>query len=367
MLSNDVKKILIVDDEDLIRESYAELLKEKGEFEVLFANSGNLAVELLNKDNSVDAVLSDYQMKDGDGITVLNKCRELGVPIIILTALSNKNIVIDIIKQKPFYFFDKSEPFDDIYNKLSEALIERDRFLEAKMYEKLGQRSAKMIHDLNNPLAIISGGLEILRLRKNDPTLIESTLQRIDQSAKRISNLIKETKMIVKEDGVVNYEPVNLLEFFNKFATDQQIIMVKNNCKINIENTLNFSPKSKIDPEQITRVFANLVENSVYALNQCKDRRKRQISITLAKGEFKQLEIIYKDTGLGIPDNIKEQLFQGNHFTSKPAGIGSGLGLDGCLEILESHLGSIKAGDCSNGAEFIIHIPLFVEETKTAA
>lgn len=367
MMSKELKKVLIVDDDQVIRESYADLLLQKGEFDIVFAHDGETAIQLITEDQSIDTVLCDFQMPKGNGVDVLNKCHELDIPIIILTSLSNKNMVIDIIKERPFYFFDKSESFDDVFEKIEGALALRERTLESKMYEKLGQRSAKMIHDLNNPLAIISGGLEILKLRKNDPSLVENTLERIDKSARRISNLIKETKMIVKEEGVVNYDPIDLKSFFIEFAESQQIIMVKNNCKIILENTLNFGPKAKVDPEQFTRVFANLVENSVYELNKCQDRRKRQILITLKKGDFNQLEIIYKDTGAGIPDQIKEQLFQGNHFTSKPAGVGSGLGLDGCLEILESHLGSIRAGDCSNGAEFIINIPLFLEEKRNVA
>jgi signal transduction histidine kinase len=354
---NNHKTILVVDDEQLLRETYIEHLTEAG-YSTLEACTGNQAVRGLDN-HEVDAVLCDYHMHDGEGHVVLKRANELNIPVIMLSSMTQKNLVIGLINLKPFHFIDKSEGLAPILPNVEKAVEFRHKFLESQMYMKIGEKSAQMIHDINNPLNIITGGLEIIKSNKADAKIIETTLERIDQSAKRISNLIKETKMRVKDEGIVTYPEVSIVEFFKSIVEDQMILSLKSNTVIHFYNHLPSDIPVRLNENDLRRVFANLIENSLYAFQDGKNY-KREIFIELSMGDFKQLKIRYKDFGPGIKDEIKNKLFV-ERITTKPAGVGSGLGLEGCAEIIEDHLGSIVAGDCSDGAEFIISLPLSSE------
>ena len=122
-------------------------------------------------------------------------------------------------------------------------------------------------------------------------------------------------------------------------------------------------------PQDIGRVVLNLINNAFYAVNE---KAKLQASsyepqiIVSTKKLNDKIEIRVSDNGNGIPDSIKEKIFQ-PFFTTKPTGQGTGLGLSLSYDIVKSHGGEIRvnipptgrAGKENDGAEFIIQLPVF--------
>ena len=123
--------------------------------------------------------------------------------------------------------------------------------------------------------------------------------------------------------------------------------------------------KINIIPQDIGRVLLNLYNNAFYAVNE-KSKTAGEgyqpgvsISTQLSKSveTSQSVMISVKDNGNGIPDKVKEKIFQ-PFFTTKPSGRGMGLGLSLSYDIVKAHGGRIivvtKEGD---GAEFIIQLP----------
>jgi len=128
-------------------------------------------------------------------------------------------------------------------------------------------------------------------------------------------------------------------------------------------------PKVNVIPQDIGRVLLNLINNAFYA---CAERSRSTVSekakqniegykpevIVSTKQENENIEIEVKDNGNGIPENVKEKIFQ-PFFTTKPTGEGTGLGLSMSYDIItKGHGGELKVETTEGeGTEFIIQLP----------
>jgi two-component system NtrC family sensor kinase len=133
-------------------------------------------------------------------------------------------------------------------------------------------------------------------------------------------------------------------------------------------------PKIDIIPQDIGRVLLNLINNAFYAVNERKNLLnlakqsgdtnltdldyKPTVSITTQLTADNHLEIAVKDNGSGIPEHIKDKIFQ-PFFTTKPTGQGTGLGLSLSYDIVKAHGGELKVSTQENeGTEFTIKLPI---------
>jgi len=119
--------------------------------------------------------------------------------------------------------------------------------------------------------------------------------------------------------------------------------------------------KINLNPQDIGRVMLNLINNAFYAANE---KAKQNISgyeptvrVSTAKQNGK-VEIRVEDNGNGIPRKILDKIFQ-PFFTTKPTGLGTGLGLSLAYDIVKAHGGEIKAETKEGeGCEFIVQLPV---------
>jgi signal transduction histidine kinase len=132
------------------------------------------------------------------------------------------------------------------------------------------------------------------------------------------------------------------------------------NAKVesNFDSTI---PALKVVPQDIGRVLLNLINNALYAVNEKSKKQNNDYEpsvVVSTKNPGDRIEIHVRDNGPGIPDNIKEKIFQ-PFFTTKPTGQGTGLGLSLSYDIVKAHGGELKVKSSENeGTEFIIHLPL---------
>jgi signal transduction histidine kinase len=120
-------------------------------------------------------------------------------------------------------------------------------------------------------------------------------------------------------------------------------------------------PKINIVPQDIGRVILNLINNAFYAVIVKKKVATGNFEPTVIISTKKlndKIEITVKDNGNGIPDAIKEKIFQ-PFFTTKPTGQGTGLGLSLSYDIVKAHGGEIKMDSKEGeGTEFSIQLPV---------
>jgi len=120
-------------------------------------------------------------------------------------------------------------------------------------------------------------------------------------------------------------------------------------------------------PQDIGRVLLNLYNNAFYAVNERQKVEggvfKAAVSVTTKKnaplpGTGAKIEISVADNGNGIPEKIKEKIFQ-PFFTTKPTGSGTGLGLSLSYDIVKAHGGEIRVETKKGeGTEFIVQLPI---------
>ena len=102
--------------------------------------------------------------------------------------------------------------------------------------------------------------------------------------------------------------------------------------------------KINIIPQDIGRVLLNLYNNAFYAVSKRQEAEGKEFQPTVSlitKKEGDRVTITVKDNGGGIPEKIKEKIFQ-PFFTTKPTGSGTGLGLSLSYDIVKAHGGEIK-------------------------
>lgn len=120
-------------------------------------------------------------------------------------------------------------------------------------------------------------------------------------------------------------------------------------------------PKVGLVAQDMGRVLLNLVNNAFYAVNekskQHPDGFKPTVTVKTSK-KPDRVELIVLDNGSGIPEHIREKIFQ-PFFTTKPTGSGTGLGLSLSYDIVKAHGGDIRVDSSpENGTQFIISLPI---------
>lgn len=239
-------------------------------------------------------------------------------------------------------------------------LIERKQILDKEELTKrqmeradrlsiLGEITAGIAHELNTPLASILGFSELLKDRfAKDKEALED-LDKIMNSAIFSREVVKKL-MFFSCEMPHHMELVNI----NPIITEAINLLKPSFSKKDLIYHLNFSEKEiylRVDAIQLTQVVFNLVINAIYFSPQ-----SGQIFIEI-DNEEREVVLIIKDEGKGIPKEISEYIFN-PFYTTKPVGEGSGLGLSVVHGIMKSHKGTIKYGtNKPKGTTFTLTFP----------
>ncbi|MFH4664143.1 ATP-binding protein [Vibrio cidicii] len=272
---------------------------------------------------------------------------------------------------------------EDALNKLKQA---QSQLLQSEKMASIGQLSAGIAHEINNPIGFITSNLQTLddyfSTVKNHiqqlNTLINSCeIEKIidikEKAEKKInldyilddlSDLIQESlegssrvMAIVKnlkEFSHIDSSEWNYSNLENGLESTLKII--NNEVKYNIEVEKHFSkdvPEVYCQPMQINQVFLNILVNACHAIEG-----KGKISIFLDKHDDDFVSIKIADTGSGIPQEILSSIFD-PFFTTKPVGSGTGLGLSVSYGIVAKHKGKIEVeSEVGKGSTFTILLPI---------
>jgi len=223
----------------------------------------------------------------------------------------------------------------------------------------LGEMSAAVSHELNQPLAAMKTYLAGARLllNRNRPDEALSSFQRIDDLLERMGAITKQLKSYARQSGDT-FEPVNLGD-----ALSSALAMMEPQLRqrhVNITRTLPKNPVQVMgDRVRVEQVMINLLRN---AMDATEGVDEPTIDILLAAGETAVLTV--RDNGHGI-DNF-DNLFE-PFYTTKQPGDGVGLGLAISSGIVNDLGGRLTARNASGGgAVFEVQLPILTEETRAA-
>ena len=208
----------------------------------------------------------------------------------------------------------------------------------------IGEMSARITHDLRNPLTTIKNSIEILKLKK--PDMVKENQQYFDMmydATVRMNHQIDEVLGFVK----IKSPEKTSLEFSELISKVIKTVNIPNNIEVIVP-----SETHKIwgDEVQLQNVLINLILNSIQAI----EKNQGKITINLqTENEFDKITI--EDTGSGIPQKSLDTIFEPLYTTKQN---GTGLGLVSCKNIIEAHKGEIYAQNSSSGgAIFTILLP----------
>jgi two-component system NtrC family sensor kinase len=412
-------KILIVDDELELERLIKQRLRKKivaQEIELIFARNGKEAIEKLQSAYPIDMVLTDINMPEMDGLTLLNKLREIDSTLkaVVISAYGDMKNIRTAMNSGAFDFITKPINFEDLAITINKTLKDvkevratlkhlQEAQLQLIQHEKmavLGQLVAGIAHEINNPLSCISGYSELsaegvnnlihhLRLYQekfpNPGEEIEQDAQtiKLDYFLTRLPKMF--SVMLKSTDRLVHIS--DSLRTFSRGDTDSQ---VSANIHEGIDSTLmilqhrlkgnNNRPEIQVVKEygdippvkcylgQLNQVFMNILANAIDACEEANQEHSFEeiqanpnvIIIKTEVSEDNQTAIIkIKDNGTGLPEEIKSRIFD-QLFTTKPVGKGTGLGLSISRQIVEEkHGGSLTFNSVlGEGTEFAIAIPI---------
>jgi len=273
----------------------------------------------------------------------------------------------------------------ELVNSLQELQTAQDRLVQTQKLASLGQLTAGIAHEIKNPLNFVnnfsgvSGELldelneAIGRVRLDEGINSEITelmdtlrgnLEKIVQHGKRADSIVK-NMLLHSREGSGEHRPVDI-----NLVVEESLNLAYHGARaerqgFNITLERSFDPRAgEVDlfPQEITRVFLNLISNGFYAATKRKtessDQSYEPTLIATTKNLGDRVEIRIRDNGTGIPPEVRERMFN-PFFTTKPAGEGTGLGLSISHDIIvKQHAGVIEVeSEPGKFTEFRIVLP----------
>lgn len=286
--------------------------------------------------------------------------------------------VIELEKQK---VENKSAELEKTLDDLKQA---QSHLVQSEKMASLGQLTAGIAHELNNPINFISGNVTPLRndigelldlinkydavidQKRNDEAMqpliklrehadlklivdeIGKLLSGIDEGARRTTEIVKGLRNFSRTDE----SELKMTQLNDALDSTLTILQNKTKGRIEIVKSYGDLPLVECYPGQLNQVFLNILNNAIQAI-------PAQGKITIAtRVSNNQVIVSIKDTGKGMTDEIKQHIFD-PFFTTKQVGEGTGLGLSISYGIIEKHDGKIEVkSEPGAGTEFIILLPL---------
>ena len=224
--------------------------------------------------------------------------------------------------------------------------------------EKLAAMSsllAGVAHELNNPLAVVRGQIELLRRAAGSGPLVERT-KKIATAAERCVRIVRSFLSIARHHPPERQE-VRLNQVVQEAAELLAYPLSVDNIEVRLDLAAD-PPVLWADPHQLHQVVVNLITNAHHAM---RGRPGPRLTLTTRLSREEQsIRLEVADTGIGIAPEIQGRIFE-PFFTTKPPGHGTGLGLGLCRAIIVAHGGTIEVESRpGEGAIFRVELPLTV-------
>ena len=225
--------------------------------------------------------------------------------------------------------------------KMIEDLIQESEFQENRRkidrLASIGELAATILHDFKNPMGAIRGFAEIimsnhsLSLEKRD-RYSQIIISQVD----RCVNMVEELLQFARGDKTLEYRRIDIKDLIDEIAL---LLKVETDrLEITLEISVSYDGTICIDKEKIIRAIFNLTNNALEMLE-----KGDRLSINVRENTEHLIEIRIRDTGPGIPESIRHNLFDA--FITKGKKKGTGLGLYIAKEIIACHEGKLVVED----------------------
>lgn len=276
--------------------------------------------------------------------------------------IRTKEEIKTLNKDLEFRVIERTNKLEESNKKLKEATVQ---LVQSAKLSALGELTAGVAHELNQPLnsiKIISQSLmrDIEKDQFQEDSL-EEDLGDIIHQVNKMAEIIDHMRLYTRQSDVISKESVDV-----NAVIESALILIGQqlaNHDIQLVKTLDPDlPDVQGDPIQLEQVLQNLITNARHALESCEKEDK---IIELSTYEMKAqptnnhplIVVEVKDNGTGIPQDVKEKIFQ-PFFTTKEPGKGTGLGLSISGKIVEEHDGKLELeSEMGQGTSFKVVLP----------
>jgi signal transduction histidine kinase len=395
--------LLVVDDEDGPRQSLRIVFKE--DYDILLAESGERALELLQH-HPVDVAILDIRMTGISGVELLGRIKQLqpAIEVIMLTAYETLETARTALRAGACDYLNK--PFevstiraavaramrrrqlarDTVENARSLAALKtelEDRKLQEEIARTRGEIYAAVIHDINGPLTIISGFLEVLNQRIGKLNRVEG--EDLDFLRDNLSRLTRQVFNCVQISR-------RYLSFLREKTAEQPPVPV-NQILVDLGELLKTNPDAQhnqllihmladdtiaaVNGTDLMQILLNLIVNALQCdaaphrvevrgqrLEQpvavdaiLESPRERLINRANFRNEPPLVALSITDNGPGIPPEVATRLFD-TQLTTKPVNKGTGLGLAIVHRLVREYHGAIQMKTTPGaGTTFTVYLP----------
>ncbi|MBI4869764.1 MAG: response regulator [Candidatus Wallbacteria bacterium] len=246
--------------------------------------------------------------------------------------------------------------FDDITERKRTLAMEKQlqtQLLQSEKLSALGELVSGVAHELNNPLAIISGYSELLMEEDELSSQTKELMQEIGKSSFRCKKIVENLLAFARQ-----HKPERELVDINQIVKDALALRAHQFRVDNITGVeeLGKLPPTVADPHQLQQVFFNIINNGYQAV---KGSRKEGGKLTVRTRVHEgMIRVEISDNGPGIPAGLVKRIFD-PFFTTKKLGEGTGLGLSITYGIIREHNGKISVDSAEGqGATFAVDLPI---------
>ncbi len=248
---------------------------------------------------------------------------------------------------------------------MADAVLEREaefqRRLRRERLAGIAALAAGAAHEINNPLAVISGRAQMMlnRTHSADDT---RGLETIIEQSRRASRILTDLMQFARPPEP-RLEPSVISFILRQVAATLRDRLDRQGIRV-IEEYGDHLPRVRLDRRRIEQVFLHLIVNAEQAMTG----KGGELAIRARpSADRRQVCIEIADTGPGVPPELRTRIFE-PFFTTRPQGEGTGLGLAVCHGIIESHGGAIDVSDApGQGAVFRVILPAAIDLAPAAA
>jgi histidine kinase len=253
---------------------------------------------------------------------------------------------------------------------VTERLKSEAQLIQASKMATLGEMSAGVAHELNQPLSVIKTSASFLakKIDRNEPVasdILLSLAEEMDSQVDRASLIINHLRQFGRKTDIRKMN-VQLNDCIHGTFTvlGRQLELHGIKVELDLDEEL---PPIRGDRNRLEQIFLNLIMNARDAMDEKEALAGKSVEKVLQISSFRENDkvlVTISDTGLGMSEEVKEKIFE-PFFTTKPVGKGTGLGLSISFGIVLDYDGSIEFESVEGrGTTFIIRFPAADEESQ---